>query len=135
MNYAARIGSHGVTDKDAKILEEKRLWNEKNRQRGVSFPSAFKEYLLIIRLDLKPNVKGEPRLVRQGLKRLWGLFERIDAGEVKIDMKDESGDVRSSKLTDFTFSATVGFGSGFFEKLKIDRKYCPRRLKCPCTWI
>jgi len=129
VNYAARIGSHGVADKDAKLLEEKRLWNEKNRQRGVSFPSAFKqEYLLIIRLDLKPNVKGEPRLVRQGLKRLCGLFERIDAGEVKIDMEDESGDVRSSKLTDFTFSATVGFGIGFFEKLKIDRKHCPRRL-------
>ena len=123
------MGSHGVTDKHAKLLEEKRLWNEKNRQRGVSFPSAFKqEYLLIIRLDLKPNVKGEPRLVRQGLKRLCGLFERIDAGEVKIDMEDESGDVRSSKLTDFTFSATVGFGIGFFEKLKIDRKHCPRRL-------
>jgi deferrochelatase/peroxidase EfeB len=43
-------------------------------------------------------------------------------------MKDESGDVASSKLTDFSFSATVGFGIGFFEKLKIDRKYFPRRL-------
>ena len=81
-----------------RVLEEKRLWNEKNRERGVSFPSAFKqEYLLIIRLDLKPNVRGEPRLVRQGLKRLCGLFERIDAGEVKMIGRRMVGDVRSSK--------------------------------------
>ena len=129
MNYAARIGPHGAADKKAKLLEEGRLWNEKKRQRGVSFPSAYKqEYLLIVRLDLKPSVRNETALVRQGLKRLCSLFERIDAGEVKIDIKEENGDMRSSKLSDFTFSATIGFGIGFFEKLKINRKHCPRRL-------
>ena len=56
-------------------------------------------------------------MVREGLKRLCGLLERIDVGEVKIDIEDEAGDVRSSRWTDFAFSATVGFGIGFFEKV------------------
>ena len=95
----------------------------------MSFPAAVKQsYLLIVRLDLKPRARGDNKLVRQGLRKLCGLFESIDAGEVKIDVKDESGDVASSKLTEFAFSATMGFGMGFFEKLKIDRKYCPRSL-------
>ena len=122
-------GPYDATDKNSRRREEERLWREKKRQRGVSFPSAIKqEYVLIVRLNLKPNARGGIKQVRHGLERLCGLFGRIDAGEEKINVKDDNGDLTSSKLTDFNFSATVGFGIGFFEKLKIDRKYCPRGL-------
>ena len=110
---------------------EKRKCCGMKKRGSVGFHSPQREsrlYLLIIRLNLKPNLRGETKLVRDGLKRLCSLFERIDSGKVTIDIKDESGDVVSSKLTDFGFSATVGFGIGFFEKLRIDRKNCPRKL-------
>src|SRR5215510_6844218 len=85
VNYATSTGHDGLINKNAKLLEEERLWNEKKRQRGVSFPSAVKQgHLLIVRLDLKPKAKGENKFVSQGLKKLCDLFERIDAGEVKI---------------------------------------------------
>ena len=129
MIYTTSTGSHGASGKNSRLREEERLWSEKKRQRGVSFPSAIKqEYLLIVRLDLKPSARGEVKLVRQGLRKLCRFLERIDTGEVKIDIKDERGDVVSSKVADFNFSGTVGFGIGFFEKLKIDPRNRPRRL-------
>ena len=79
--------------------EKRKCYGLKREAAWDSFPSARKQlYLLIIRLNLKPNLRGETRLVRDGLKRLCSLFERIDSGKVKIDIKDESGDVVSSKL-------------------------------------
>jgi Dyp-type peroxidase family len=127
--HSTSTGPYSASNKNSKLREEERLWSEKKRQRGISFPSAIKQkYLLIVRLDLKPSATGDIKLVRQGLRKLCGFFERIDVGEVKIDIKGESGDIVPSKMSDFDFSATVGFGIGFFEKMKIDRKYCPRRL-------
>ena len=73
-------------------------------------------------------MRNETALVRQGLKRLCSLFERIDAGEVKIDIKEENGDMRSSKLSDFTFSATIGFGIGFFEKTQNKPKALSKKV-------
>jgi len=127
--YTTSTGPYGATGKNSRLREEERLRSEKKRQRGVSFPSAIKqEYLLIVRLNLKPSATGEIKLVRQGLRKLCRFLERIDTGEVKIDIKDEGGDVVSSKVSDFNFSVTVGFGIGFFEKQKIDPKNRPRRL-------
>lgn len=122
-------GHYGPGSANAKHREEEKLWNEKRKQRGISFPSANKqEYILVIRFDLKSDTRGETKRVREGLKKLCGFFERIDSGEVKIDIKNEDDEVVSTKLSDFTFSATLGFGIGFFEKLRIDRQYRPKRL-------
>ncbi len=45
--------------KNVKSWEEEMLWNEKKRAAWISFPSANKqEYLLIVRLNLKPNAEG-----------------------------------------------------------------------------
>lgn len=52
-------GLYGATSKNAKLREEEMLWNEKKRQRGISFPSQNKqEYLLIIRLNPLPWIKS-----------------------------------------------------------------------------
>ena len=40
-----------------------------------------------------------------------------------------NGEMKRVKLSDFNFSATLGFGIGFFEKLKISSKNYPKSLK------
>jgi Dyp-type peroxidase family len=123
------VGPHSAYDKSSRAREEGRLWSQKRRQRGVSFPSSAKqEYLLVVRLDLKPSSREDILSVRKGLKKLCGLFERIDNGDVKMEVRDQNGDLLRVPLSDFKFSATVGFGFGFFEKLAIDRQNRPRRL-------
>jgi Dyp-type peroxidase family len=109
--------------------EEERLWKEKKRQRGVSFPSAAKqEYVLIIRLNLKPSFTGYKMTVRRGLRRLCKFIERIDTGDIKIEAKGETDGLARLELSNFRFSCTLGFGYGFFEKMKIDERKRPRRL-------
>ena len=129
MNDTANVGHHGAYDRGSKVREEGRLWSQKRRQRGVSFPSSAKqEYLLLVRLDLKPSGREDILSVRKGLKKLCGLFQRIDNGEVKMEVRDQHGDLMRVPLADFKFSATIGFGFGFFEKLGIDSKNRPRRI-------
>ena len=110
--------------------ESKRDCGVRNgRQRGISFPSPNKqEYILIIRLNMNPSVKGQIELIRKGLRRLCGFFDKIDIGKVQIDVKHENGEMVPTKASDFSFSTTLGFGIGFFEKAGISEKNRPRRL-------
>jgi Dyp-type peroxidase family len=124
------VGSHPNFRGDKKSkLEEDRLWREKKKQRGISFPSANKQqYILIIRINLMPSSRNNKILVQKGLRSLCNFFERIDTGNIKIDVNGENGETVSSELSKFNFSATIGFGFGFFEKLDIDLKNRPRKL-------
>jgi Dyp-type peroxidase family len=105
---------------------ETRLVRQKRKQPGIAFPSAAKqEHLLIIRLDISrsPTIS-----VKDGLKRLCRVFQRIDNESTKIDELLENGHVVRSPLSKFYFSATIGFGIGFFERLKIKSKNKPKNL-------
>jgi Dyp-type peroxidase family len=116
-------------DKTRKALIEERLWNEKRKQRGISFPSpTTQEYILIVRLNVKPNVRGKTELVRQGLKNLCAFFDKLDKGDIKIDVRLEDGEIVPSKLSEFNLSTTIGFGSSFFDKSGISDKNRPRKL-------
>ena len=57
------------------------------------------------------------------------MLDEMDSGVIKIENLLPNGDMKSVKLSDFNFSATVGFGKGFFEKLKISSKNYPKKLK------
>ena len=108
---------------------EQKLSQEKRKQAGVSFPSAAKqEHLLVIRLDLQSSVIKNASLARKGLKRLCNFFNRIDRGDIEIDELSEDGSITQYKPSRYNFSATIGFGIGFFEKLNIDKYNRPRRL-------
>jgi Dyp-type peroxidase family len=110
---------------------ENKLTYDKRKQPGIGFPSASKqEHLLIIRLDLAPFATKEEStsIVRKGLRRLCRLFERIDNGSIRIDELVEDGSLKRSPLSQFWFSATIGFGIGFFERLNIPTKNRPEKL-------
>jgi Dyp-type peroxidase family len=66
--------------------------------------------------------------VREGVKRLCRLFERIDQGIHKINVIDDTGD-RLVDLSEFSFSATIGFGLGFFKKMDIKVNKRPKNLR------
>jgi Dyp-type peroxidase family len=111
---------------------EKSLTEEKRKQPGVAFPSATtQEHLLIVRLNIShPVSKHEDREhVRNGVMRLCKFIARIDAKKIKMDNLAEDGDIEPVPLSDFNFSATLGFGMGFFEKLKIDSRNRPKKLR------
>ncbi len=111
---------------------EKSYRNQKRRQGGVEFPSARKqEQLLIIRCDISQSEldKGNIGEVRNGLKRLCTVLDEMDSGIIRIENLLPNGDMKLVKLSDFNFSATLGFGKGFFDKLRISSKNYPRRLK------
>ena len=48
---------------------------------------------------------------------------------MKIDEVSEDGYIAQSPLSKFNFSATIGFGIGFFEKLNIIERNVPKKLK------
>ena len=103
--------------------------DEKIKQPGVQFPSAKKqEHVLIIRLDISPTAI-KPTLVRDGLKRLCRLFERIENCSKRADELLDDGSLQRSPLSNFNFSATIGFGITFFERLNIPKKNQPKKLK------
>jgi Dyp-type peroxidase family len=111
---------------------EKSLWEQKRKQPGVAFPSATKqEHLLVIRFNISHPVSDykEKELVREGVMRLCKFLDRVDAKKIKMDYLAEDGDIKPVPLSDFDFSATLGFGMGFFEKLKIDPHNRPKKLK------
>ena len=113
---------------------EKKL--EKGRkQLGVECPSASEQpHLLIIRLNLSPQVKSthdkpDIDLVCNGLMRLCGLFERIYKGDKLIDELGKDGQLRPKHLVEnYKFSATIGFGIGFFDILNIRTENRPRHI-------
>lgn len=105
---------------------------KKRRQPGVEFPSAkYQEHLLMLRFNISQSIVENDKYetVRKGLKQLCSLFDRIDKGIIKIDHELLNGDIKQLKLSEFNFSATLGFGKGFFEKLRISPKKTPKKLK------
>ena len=111
---------------------EKFAWGQKRKQPGVAFPSASKqEHILIIRLNVShPTSKHEDReLVRKGIMRLCSFFDRIDTKQVMMDYLTYDGDLELVALSEYGFTATIGFGLGFFEKLKVDMKKRPKKIK------
>ncbi|HJT49547.1 MAG TPA: Dyp-type peroxidase [Nitrososphaeraceae archaeon] len=116
-----------------KRLEQ--LARDKRKQAGVEYPKAGQQdHILIVRLNLASTSSANDanalrREVQDGLRRLCGLFERIESAVKKIDMLDSEGNLSSSPLKQFNFSATVGFGVGFFDRLSIPNNKRPRRIK------
>jgi Dyp-type peroxidase family len=99
-------------------------------QAGIAFPSPSDQtQLLIVRIDLAPaQVKSNQ--VSSGLGRLCRLFADIDAGKKRISVLDDNGRVRLVSLREeFSFSATIGFGEGFFTTLGIPESLRPSKLK------
>jgi Dyp-type peroxidase family len=106
---------------------EREYIEDKRRQPGIAFPSARKQqYVLIVRLDLLPSVT--PSKAKIGLKTLCDLLERIDRGQKKIEEIAENNESELLPLSNFHFTATVGFGIGFFDRLKIPDNNRPKKL-------
>jgi Dyp-type peroxidase family len=124
---------HAEDTKGSNIAKLERSYREKKRrQAGVEFPSAkTQEQLLIIRFNISPSVLEKDDLdeARSGLRQLCIMFDEMDKGNIKIDNLLPNGEMKMAKLSDFNFSATVGFGKGFFEKLKINPRNYPKKLK------
>lgn len=106
------------------------------KQAGVEFPAPSDQpHVLIVRINLSRHVENgrkdpDPDLVRNGLNRLCGLFERINKGEKTIDELGDDGMLRRKHLVnDYKFSATIGFGLGFFDRLAIKTVKRPKRLR------
>ncbi|HJT83267.1 MAG TPA: Dyp-type peroxidase [Nitrososphaeraceae archaeon] len=104
--------------------EEKHMIEQKSKQAGIAFPTHTKqENLLIVRLNVLPiNLN----VISNGLKRLCTFFENIDSGVIKTNELIEDTIVMSP-LSVFNFSATIGFGRSFFQKLGLMNK-CPKKL-------
>jgi Dyp-type peroxidase family len=122
----------GYLSKAKREITEKRYEDEKRKQPGVAFPSANKqEHLFIIRFDLAHYVSGDrgKMIVKRGLKKLCGLFDKINRGKMKLDEISEDGYITRRPLSYYNFSSTIGFGIGFFEKLNIIQANRPNSLK------
>jgi Dyp-type peroxidase family len=113
---------------DLKSLENTQF--KPNRQQGITFPSARRqEYLLIVRLNIaRPGIENS-HAVKRGLRRLCALFESIQKGVKKVDVLSANGDLIRRPIIEFGFSATIGFGVGFFERLSIKKQNTPRKLR------
>ena len=119
-------------DQKKKANLEKTLWEQRRKQPGVAFPSALtQEHLLIIRFNISHPITDskDKEFIRNGVIRLCKFFDRIDKEKIKIDDLTNEGETRIVPLSEFNFSATIGFGMGFFEKLKIDSPNRPKELK------
>lgn len=124
--YSAGYDSSRIA---AREIEERNLLAAKRKQAGVSFPSPRKqEHLLIVRLNFEPSAIKDIRAARRGLRRLCNLFERLDKGIVKIDQLSEDGTLHRVSVSNFNFSATIGFGIGFFKKLQVRSELIPKNL-------
>jgi Dyp-type peroxidase family len=100
-------------------------------QPGIAFPSASDQTnLLIIRLDLAAT-RINPEVVSAGLRRLCKLFADLDSGKKKMEVLDDrTGKPKQVNVREhFHFSATVGFGEGFFDLLKVPEGSRPAKLK------
>ncbi len=123
-------------EREKRILRIKKIMEEGRKQRGVEFPSPREQpHLLIIRVNLSRQVKlghdgPDADIVRNGLKRLCGLFERICKADKMMDELGNDGKLqRKALVKDYEFSATVGFGLGFFDMLNISKEKRPKHLR------
>lgn len=125
--------------KKSKVYElEKSYRVGKRRQEGVEFPSARKqEHILVIRFDISSTIIDEGNLpaVRSGLRQLCNFLAAIDKGNIKFVTIMPNGNRDLVRLSEFNFSATLGFGKGFFDKLKIDNKNTPKKIKEMPTYV
>lgn len=132
LNYSIHVGYLDRANKSQLERLEKYLMGQKRKQPGIAFPSATKqEHLLVIRFNISHPI-SQPKdkdIIRKGLMRLCKFLDRIDNGKIRMEDLKEDGDLRVVPLSEFNFSATLGFGSGFFEKLGISPKNCPKGLK------
>ena len=79
--YATRSG---YPSNNRREVLQKRFFDEKRKQSGIAFPSAkTQDHILIIRFDLTNSASHDA--IRNGLKQLCILFERIDKGLNKIE--------------------------------------------------
>ena len=123
----------GRNERQERLLK---LKEDRRKQVGVEIPSPSDQpHLLIIRLNLSRqvpsgNVQPDVDIVRNGLRRLCGLFERIQEGEKTIDELDNNGKLsRKHLFNDYQFTATIGFGLGFFDRLNISKERRPKLLR------
>jgi Dyp-type peroxidase family len=127
---AEELRPEHTIDKAARPEKEKQQRQQKRKQRGIGFPSAGEQkHLLIIRLNLAPPRAEGPAAVKAGLQRLCNLFARFDDGTKQIDVLDRDGNVQPQPLSKFHFSATIGFGIGFFDLLEIPAAKRPKKLR------
>jgi Dyp-type peroxidase family len=127
-------GATEYLNKATRDILDRRYMDEKRRQPGVAFPSAISQaYLFIIRFNISDYISGnidkDKQIVRTGLRNLCGLFDKIARDEIKINELSDDGDLIPRPLSRFKFSATIGFGLGFFKKLNIREKNFPVKLK------
>lgn len=139
----------------ARVERLRRLSNERRKQYGIEFPKAgVQQHVLIARLDLspvssddRPNLtstrsphqtslsssdKNNARLrlhVQKGLKNLCSLFDDIQSGKKMVSKLGTDGKMLQVDLNSFNFTACLGFGIGFFEKLGIPIHARPKRIK------
>ena len=121
-------------DKRARKIVEDRLTRERRKQPGIAFPAATEQdHLLIVRFNISnhilDNLELAKRNVREGLRNLCRLIENALNGSMKIESLSEDGNIELKTISDFKLSFTIGFGLGFFEKLRIDTKNRPRKLR------
>jgi Dyp-type peroxidase family len=123
----------GRNEREKRLLK---LKAEGRKQPGVEFPTPGDQpHILIIRIDLTRQVRSDRSnldvdVVRRGLRRLCDLFERISKGEKTIEKLGHDGKLHRKHLVeDHMFTATVGFGPGFFDKLNVILDKRPKRLR------
>ncbi len=144
--------AYSLGDRVTRNKRREQLHNEKRKQSGIEFPQPMnQQQLLMIRLDLTSPPQAPPSVpssrptphhsslgenkdalrneVQKGLKRLCTLFEQIDIGKKKTDKLDKDGKLIQVPLSLFEFSATIGFGIGFFDKLSVPDYKRPKKIK------
>jgi Dyp-type peroxidase family len=129
-NTSEKTNLKGSIEKEDRDRKEKQLIKEKRKQAGIGFPSAgIQKHLLIVRLDIASAAENDKETVKKGLNKLCDLFARLDKGKKKIEILNEEGNLELTALSKYHFSATIGFGIGFFNHLSIPEDKRPKRLK------
>jgi Dyp-type peroxidase family len=137
------LTSYSSPGRESRVKRLAYLRKEKRKQPGVEYPKpGQQQHILIIRLVLtSPSLLSSSsqslaqakdaarNSVQRGLKRLCGLFERIDTQIIRIDRLGRDGKLERPSLNEFNFSATIGFGIGFFDKLSVSDNKRPRKIK------
>ena len=129
------MSAYQTSNRDIRNKRLEQLDKDKRKQPGIEFPKASQQaHVLIIRLNLASlsSINNKDALhnkVRKGLRRLCGLLEQIASGKKKIEKLDDQGKLSPLSLVGFNFSATLGFGIGFFDRLSIPNNKRPRQIK------